>query len=139
MTARYLTIRPSLPEVQAERDQSILQSRQRRATAKLAKAITTAPTADDPAKGVQGLSEFIRWYRAQYTDTGMLDGLTAQDEERFRTLARAAYTGALENPATWTAAIRALRDRHTDAGHAQEARYWRSQRSYGRSASRDGW
>lgn len=128
MTARFLTIRPSRPEVQAERDQSIRQSRQRRATAKLVKATTTAPPTQGHAEGVQGLSEFIRWYRAQYIHTGMLDGLTAREEERFRTLAQAAYTGTLTSTGTWIAAVRALRDRHRDAGVAAEAAYWRSQR-----------
>lgn len=126
MTARFLTIRPSRPEVQAERDQSIRQSRQRRATAKLAKATATAPSSDSPAEGVQGLSEFIRWYHTQYTHTGMLDGLTAQEEECFRALARRAYESTLESPSTWTAAVRALRDRHREAGFAQEAAYWRA-------------
>lgn len=139
MTARPLTIWPSRPEVQAERDQAIRQSRQRRAAAKLAKATATAPTAESSANGVEGLSEFIRWYHAQYTHMGMLDGLTAQEEERFRALARQAYTGTLTSTAAWTAAVRALRDRHKDAGVAQEAAYWRAQGSRGRSASCDGW
>lgn len=126
MTARYLSIRPSRPEVQAERDQSIRQARQRRATAKLTKATTTAPPADGAGVGVQGLADFIRWYDATFTRTGFLDGLTTQEEDRFRALARAAYTGSLTGTDTWTAAVRALRDRHREAGVAAEAAYSRS-------------
>lgn len=116
MTGRFLIIRPSRPEVQAERDQSIRQSRERRAAAKLAKATTIAPTSAGPAKGVEGLSEFTRWYNAQYTYRGMLDCLTAQEKELFRALAREAYTGTLTNNAIWFAAVRALRDRHREVG-----------------------
>jgi hypothetical protein len=127
MTARFLTIRPSLPEVQVERDQSIRQSRQRRAAAKLAKATTAAPTAEGHAEGVQGLSEFTGWYHCQFKHRGMLDGLTEREEERFRSLARAAYSNTLPDTATWIAAVRALNERHREAGIALEAAYWRSQ------------
>lgn len=128
MTARFLSIRSSRPEVQAERDQSIRQSRQRRATEKLAKATTTAPPAQGAAEGVQGLADFIRWYDATFTRLGFLDGLTAQEEQRFRALARAAYTGTLASTGTWTAAVRILRDRQRDAGVAVEAAYWRARK-----------
>ena len=123
MTARCLTILPSRPEVQAERDHSIRQSRQRRANAKLAKSTTPAPQAHGAAEGVQGLSDFLRWYDANFTHRGFLDGLLGQEEESFRALARAAYAGTLTDTSTWLVAVRALRDRHRDAGIATEMAY----------------
>ena len=94
MTARFLSIRPSLPHVQAERDQSIRQSRQHRAKAKLAKATqapTHAPTAQGAGKFVEGHVAFTRWFAA-FRHQGLLDGLSGHEESAFRALAMQAFT-----------------------------------------------
>jgi hypothetical protein len=136
---RYLSLRPSLPVVQRQKDASVVESKMLRSRARLLKATTTSPTAHGAAAGVLGLSEFIRWYDANFTRSGLLDGLGAQEEASFRALARAAYNGRLSDHWRWTVAVRALRDRHKAAGDAQEAAYWRSRQSYERSAMLDGW
>lgn len=139
--APLMSLRPSSPKVQAAREEVAAKIKARRARRKLDTAMKKADRAarGSTAEGVEGLAEFIRWYTANVASMGFLDGLTAQEEERFRALARAAYENTLTSTAAWTAAVRALHDRHKDAGHVQEARYWRSQRSYGRSTVRDGW
>ncbi len=59
---------------------------------------------------------------------GLLDGLSRQEEDRFRALARVTYTGTLTSRDTWTAAVRALCDRQRDADVAIEAAYWRARK-----------
>jgi hypothetical protein len=127
-TARYLKLKPSHPKVQAEREQSILQAKQGRAAAKLRKATTAAPHAHEAVESVQGLPGFVNWYNASFVHSGLLDGLAAHEMAGFRVLARAHYSGTLENLDTWMAALRVLRDRHRDAGIAQEAEYWRARK-----------
>lgn len=141
MTARFLSIRPSLPHVQAERDQSIRQSRQRRATARLLKtseATPPAPLAQGSGKAVDGLPAFVRWYDS-FRRRGLLDGLAGHEEARFRALAWEAFSGRAA-PAVWAAAVNALRDRHKEIGAALEAAHWRQQgRHQRRATSFDEW
>ncbi len=125
MTARFLTIRPSLPHVQAERDQSIRQSRQRRAKAKLLKATASAPSSGTAENGMDDLVGFARWY-ASFQNTGLLAGLAGHEEAQFRARAMEAFRGRAP-PARWAAALAALRDRHKEAGKALEAAHWRQQ------------
>lgn len=139
MTARLISIRPSRPEVQAERDQSIRQARARRATARMVKATTSAPSAESAGKGVEGLPAFVRWYSSSLVRAGLLDGLTGHEEARFRALAWEAFSGRAD-PVRWAAALAALRDRHKEAGAAQEAEFWRQQgRRQSRSSSFAEW
>lgn len=126
MTVRLISIRPSRPEVQAERNQSIRRARALRATARMMKAATPAPPAEGAGKGVEGLPAFARWYATSFTRTGLLDGLAGHEEARFRALAWEAFSGRAD-PARWAAALAALRDRHKEAGAVQEAEFWRQQ------------
>jgi hypothetical protein len=137
MTARYLSIRPSLPHVQAERDQSIRQSRQRRAEAKLVKAAAAAPSAGTAENGVDDLVGFARWY-ASFRNAGLLAGLAGHEEAQFRALAMEAFRGRAA-PARWAAALAALRDRQKEAAAALEAAYWRQQSRHRWSTSHGDW
>lgn len=139
--APLMSLRPSSPKVQAAREEAAAKIKASRARRKLDAAIRKADreARGSSAEGVEGLSAFLRWYDANFSRMGFLDILSRDEEVRFRTLARAAYTNTLTSPDAWTAAVRALRDRHKEARIALEERYWRYQRSYRRSASRDGW
>lgn len=141
-TPRFLKLKPSHPKVQVERNRALLQAKQARAQAKLTKAtaaLATASNAHESAERVHGLPGFVNWYNASFVNPGLLDGLAAHEQAGFRVLARAHHSGTLENPDTWSAALRALYDRKREAGLTQDAEYWRNYRSYRRSASSNGW
>jgi hypothetical protein len=137
MTARFMSIRPSLPHVQAERDQSIRQSRQRRAEAKLVKATASAPSSGTAENGMDDLVGFARWY-ASFQNTGLLAGLVGHEEARFRALAMEAFKRNA-NPARWASALAALRDRQKEAGAALEVAHWRQQSRHRWSTSHGEW
>lgn len=113
-TARFLTLKPSRPDVQKARNETIRQTKAYRAEKRLRRLKSHKPAAIENLAAAEvkpvDRAGFSRWF-AGLAQGRLLVGLPEHEAEGVRDVAWGAYHGLLADPRLWPKTLHALSDR----------------------------
>jgi hypothetical protein len=115
--------------VQCAKDAMIRESKDQRSRRRVIKATETPQTMTSMAGDREGselrrlnYAGFARWF-GMVTSTGIMSGLSWEEENRVRNVAWNAYHGGIEHATIWSKTLVALHTRHREAGELSSRRW----------------